>query len=119
MARHPHVLVVEDDRDIREALTDVIDGQGLAVTAARDGVEALAALREGPPPSAVFLDKHMPRLDGAAVLEAMRSDPGLARIPVVWMTADGSETPPGTEPLEKPFEMERLLAVLGTLSEAG
>jgi CheY-like chemotaxis protein len=111
------VLIVEDDDDIRDALSQIIEERGVGVLAAVDGVEAMALLREGARPSAVFLDKWMPKLGGAAVLDAMRADPALAAIRVVWMSGDAREPPTGTEHLQKPFDMDRLLAIVGSLRE--
>jgi CheY-like chemotaxis protein len=109
------VLLVEDDRDIREALAEVVEARGVGVTAACDGLEALAVLRGGDRPAAVFLDHCMPKLDGAGVLAAMRADPALSDIPVVWMSADPGQPPAVAEHLRKPFDMEALLEVLGSL----
>ena len=114
----PLVLVVEDDHELREALSELIESHGVRVEAARDGAEGLDILRAGLEPRAVFLDSRMPRLDGAGVLAAMREDPALASIPVVWMSGDGRQRPAVAAHLEKPFDMDELVAVLGSLCEA-
>jgi CheY-like chemotaxis protein len=117
-APRPFVLVVEDDRDIRESLVDLVASRGLGVTVAADGVEALDLLRAGPRPTAVFLDKWMPRLDGMGVLTALKEDPALAAVPVVWMSADVGSPASVAEHLQKPFDMEALLEILAALREA-
>jgi CheY-like chemotaxis protein len=114
----PLVLLVEDDHDIRESLTELIESQGVRVKAARDGAEGLDLLRAGLQPRAVFLDNRMPRMDGAGVLAAMREDPALASIPVVWMSGDRRQPPSVAAHLGKPFDMDELVAVLGSLCEA-
>lgn len=83
----PILLVVEDDRDIREALIEVFEGPSLAVESCEDGIEALERLRRSPAPRLVILDLMMPRLDGFGVLSAMKEDPELSEIPVVVLSA--------------------------------
>src|SRR5919202_6048870 len=71
--REPLVLVVDDEAMVREALERALRFEGLAVSTAAGGREALAevALR---PPSVVVLDVTMPDLDGVSVLRRMRAD---------------------------------------------
>ena len=83
-----------------------------------DGIEGLDLLRAGLKPRAVFLDSRMPRLDGAGVLAAMREDPALVPIPVVWMSGDRRQPPVVAAHLEKPFDVDALVVVLGALCEA-
>jgi CheY-like chemotaxis protein len=108
----PHVLVVEDDDDIREAIAALAEDSGVTVRAARDGAEGLDFLRGGPRPAAVFLDHYMPRIDGMAVLAAIRQDPALATIPVVWMSGDRAHPAAADSYLEKPFEVPALVELL-------
>ena len=65
------VLVVDDDAEIREALLGVLRDRGFQVEAARDGIQALARLRQRPY-DAVLSDLHMPRLDGADLLRELK-----------------------------------------------
>ncbi len=60
----------------------------------------------------------MPRLDGPGVLAAMKEDPALTPIPVVWMSGDRMQPPSVAAHLEKPFDLDKLVAVLGSLCEA-
>ena len=116
MARMDAFAGVEDDRDLREAMSELIESQGVSVRAARDGREGLDMLRSGLRPRAVFLDQCMPRLDGASVLAAMEEDPALADIPVVWMTGERRNPPPSVARcLQKPFDVGDLAAVLTSL----
>lgn len=84
VAAHParstpaHVLVVDDDRSIRETLRCVLEDEGYAVLEAADGMAALDALRSSPSPAVVLLDLMMPRLDGVGVLNAVARDRRLA-----------------------------------------
>ncbi len=93
------VLLVEDNpgdvRLVREALRDGEIGHELSVVG--DGTEALAFLRhEGcyaraPRPDLVLLDLNLPRLDGRAVLAAIKDDEALRRLPVVVLTTSSDE----------------------------
>jgi CheY-like chemotaxis protein len=97
--RQIEVLLVEDDPgDVmmtREAFQDYKLHNELHVVS--DGAEAMAFLRqEGeyagrPRPDLVLLDLNLPRMDGRQVLEAIKSDPGLASIPVVVLTTSENE----------------------------
>ena len=83
------VLVVDDERDVRELIGRVLELAGIEVAYAADGAEALQALRRDARPDAVVLDVQMPRVDGWAVLEAIRVDPLTKDIPVVLCTVKG------------------------------
>lgn len=85
-ARRPRILVAEDDAAILELVTVRLELAGYHVISARDGVAALERAVVGPFAAAV-LDVNMPRLDGFGVLQAMRSEATLARVPVLMLTA--------------------------------
>jgi DNA-binding response OmpR family regulator len=65
----PRLLVVEDDPEMRDLLTDVLNGEGFLAESAGDGAEALIRLR-GDTFAAVLLDKNMPGLSGLDLLPA-------------------------------------------------
>lgn len=109
-----HILVVEDDPDIREMLIDCLAHEG-QVEGAADGQEALERLGRGPPPSVVLLDLRMPRLSGEDLLRAL--EPWPSRPPVVTMSACTHRAPPGSAAhLDKPFAIEDAIAVLRRVS---
>jgi CheY-like chemotaxis protein len=83
------VLVVDDERDVRELIGRILELAGIDVSYAADGAEALHALRRDARSDAVVLDVQMPRLDGWATLEAIRIDPLTRDIPVVLCTVQG------------------------------
>ena len=68
------VLVVEDDRNIREVICEALAGEGLRVAEAADGEEAVRSARERRP-AVVLLDMGLPVLDGAAVADRIRPQP--------------------------------------------
>src|SRR5215213_11823765 len=80
------VLIVEDYEDVRELMALLIAGSGYDTMSAADGVEALEKMRERLP-CLVLLDLQMPRMDGWQFREQQLSDPALAQVPVVCITA--------------------------------
>jgi CheY-like chemotaxis protein len=82
--RHWHeVLVVEDERDIRDAISHLLDFEAFTVRTANDGNQALAHLRDGYRPCLILLDLSMPGMDGAAFRREQQATAGCADIPVV------------------------------------
>jgi PAS domain S-box-containing protein len=109
------ILVVEDDDNLREAVRDVLRGEGFLVTEAHHGQEALACLRgPGPLPDLVLLDLSMPVMDGWECFRAIRADASLASLPVVVMSGEPRETAPVPDSrfLRKPFGADELLAMV-------
>jgi CheY-like chemotaxis protein len=106
------VLVVDDDYDIREALSDVLTAEGYSVVTAADGGEALERLRNGVRPDVMLLDLMMPRVSGVEVIDALRKDESLREIPVVVCSANrgyGADDLGVHGVLRKPISVEELL----------
>jgi two-component system, OmpR family, response regulator MprA len=116
------VLVVDDDRAIRELLRFALECEGHEVALFRDGVEILAYLAGRPDPSVILMDVMMPRMDGWEVCRRLTADPGLLDThSLVLMTAaflKGEVPPPSpaTAVLAKPFNLEQLYTVVSTLA---
>lgn len=113
------VLVVDDDRDLRELVADVVEGSGRCVFTARDGTDALQQIeRDGiPRPCLVLLDWFMRPMGGRVFLEHLGARPDASGFRIVLVSANGSTTPPDALPrvvgsLRKPFGVDELLAVL-------
>ena len=85
--RRFHVLVVDDDKDIRQWMADRLGGNGHVVRTEADGLQALEALR-AEPFSGVILDIGLPSIDGLEVLRRIRVID--QSVPVVMMTASGA-----------------------------
>jgi CheY-like chemotaxis protein len=83
----PLIVIVEDTPESREVMALILQASGLDVTTAVDGIDGLRVIRTGRKPDLVLCDIQMPRLDGYGVIAAMRSDPTLAELPVVAVTA--------------------------------
>jgi signal transduction histidine kinase/CheY-like chemotaxis protein len=111
----PLVMVVDDDPNARDLLAATVRREGYRVIEATDGQTALALAREWRP-DVVTLDVLIPRMDGWAVLTALKSDVELAEIPVIIVTvlADrGIAISLGAaEFLTKPVDRARLAAML-------
>ena len=84
------ILVVEDEKSIREFEVINLNRVGYKTVEAANGEEALTALKTpgARPFDAVLTDLWMPGMDGEALLRAIRADPALAGLPVVALTAD-------------------------------
>jgi len=112
------VLVIDDNRDVRDAAMMLLQSDGYTAVAAENGREALGVLRSGVRPRLILLDLRMPVMDGFAFRAAQLADPALARIPVVLLSADGAHVPEAAEQLhavaavEKPVDGEELLRVV-------
>jgi DNA-binding response OmpR family regulator len=85
------ILVVEDEKEIRDLLAHYLRKEGFDPILAADGEAALPAARKEKP-DLILLDILLPKSDGLEVLRAIRSDANLARTPVVMLTAKGDET---------------------------
>jgi CheY-like chemotaxis protein len=89
-ARRPTLLIVDDDRDIREVLGEMLSDEGFNIEAAWNGAEALKRLHEGFRPNLIILDLMMPVMDGLTFHEHLKHSPDLASIPVIGVTAAAS-----------------------------
>jgi CheY-like chemotaxis protein len=116
-------LVVDDDPDIRQTLTEILVDEGYAACTAGDGIEALSILRSDRPTALVVLDLTMPVMDGHQFLAEQRRDVALAGIPVVVITAGvkrRSEDLGVAAVIAKPFSVAELLSKIeACLAPAG
>lgn len=109
----PTVLVVEDDRGVRDLLSTVLSAEGFEVRTARDGLEGLLKMRMWGP-TAVVLDIMMPDVSGLRVLDELAEEH--ARVPVVVVTgkpdaAEQARAKLGPENVfPKPFDIDELVA---------
>jgi two-component system response regulator MprA len=118
------ILVVDDERAVRDALRRALELQGYEVELAADGAEALAALEANGQPDAVVLDILMPGIDGLEVCRQIRRS-GNA-VPVLMLTArdavgdrvEGLDAG-ADDYLVKPFALEELLARVRALIRRG
>ena len=78
--------MVDDERDIVEIVSNLLQGEGYRTIAAYDGKEALEAITHHKP-NGIVLDIRMPVMDGLEVMKRLRSDSALSSTPVVILTA--------------------------------
>ncbi len=110
------ILVVDDDPDILEALSEILEAEGFEIRRARNGKEALERL-EPDPPQLILLDLMMPVMDGWEFAQRMRQRPSVADIPLIVLSADRNV---GSKALDigavghlaKPFELNDLLEMV-------
>ena len=118
----PRVLVVDDDDVIRQLIEINLELEGFEVHTAADGEEALSKVVELRP-AVVTLDLMMPRVDGWEVASRLQSDPSMAHVKVVMVSAraQASDLRRGRsmgvhEYLTTPFEPDELVAVVRRLA---
>lgn len=109
------VLVVEDERDLREMYRQTLRMSGYAVDATGDGVSALRRIINGHPPDVVVLDLGLPRLGGRDVRREMMAHAETRDIPVVVVT--GTDAPDLNAAdyqcvLHKPVELDTLVTAV-------
>ncbi len=103
------ILVVDDDAEIRDTLTAVLQEEGYDVRSAENGEEALIEVRRWHP-DLMLLDLMMPVLSGWEVLEALEESGEIGDVPIVVVSAMCA---PGVrECLHKPVDLEELLEVV-------
>jgi DNA-binding response OmpR family regulator len=116
------VLVVDDDRRVRDLIRLTLEEGGFDVTTAADGAEAIA-FAGSVRPGVLVLDLTLPRADGFAVAAAVRRLHGDG-VPIVVITADGSPAEKARRIgalgwLRKPFDVDELTELVGRALERG
>ncbi|HEY7370976.1 MAG TPA: response regulator [Polyangia bacterium] len=120
------ILIVDDDNDVRSALSEMLEEEGFSVEGAHNGREALARLRDSTVhPAVILLDLMMPGMDGWDFRSEQMRDPKLATVPVVVVSASGfshesirTQFRPAAY-VEKPIERTALLDVLREVVRSG
>ncbi|MCP4655772.1 MAG: response regulator [bacterium] len=111
----PLVLVIDDDLAVQDLLRDLLGREGYRLATAGDGEEGLRLARELRP-ATIILDVIMPQEDGWAVLNALKSDPELAAIPVIIASVLDDEKKGyalgADDYLTKPMDRRRLADLL-------
>ena len=125
VGKRRHVLVADDNADLRGYLRRLLEEQDYRVTTANDGVEALALAREIKP-DLLITDVMMPKLDGFGLLSRVREEARLRDLPVIMLSARAGEEAQiegldagADDYLTKPFSARELLArIAATLAMA-
>ena len=114
-----HVLLIEDEPNIAEAIRFLLTRDGLRVSHAAEGAAALVLLRQDPP-DLVILDHMLPGMSGLEVLTAVRADPESRNLPVMMLTARGrdremAEAAGADRFMTKPFSNAEIIAEVRTM----
>ncbi|HEX3765081.1 MAG TPA: response regulator [Kofleriaceae bacterium] len=109
-----YILVVDDDRDIRDSLVELLTEYGFPATGAGNGAEALEVLRtSAQPPALILLDLMMPVMDGREFRERQLENPAWTAIPVIVISAyndvDRQAGALALDHLRKPLTVRSLL----------
>lgn len=109
-----HLLLVEDNGDLRDVLATALTIKGYSVRCAKNGSQALAMMHEADGrPGLLITDLQMPELDGWALRREMLADEELATVPVVVISAtvprDDRDELVASAYLEKPVSLDSLL----------
>lgn len=111
MADPIHVMVVDDDDDVRETLSLVLEAEGFRVCTAADGRQALERL-ERSDGGVMLLDLRMPVMTGWEVIDTLRAEGRLHEVPIVICTSSPADAPPGFPIVPKPVELSRIISVI-------
>lgn len=79
------ILVVEDERSVRDILVDALGGEGFSVKEARNGQEGLVEV-EAAAPDLILLDLVMPKMDGREMLKGLAKSEQGRSVPVILLT---------------------------------
>ncbi|MCI0508090.1 MAG: sigma-54 dependent transcriptional regulator [Gammaproteobacteria bacterium] len=120
----PHILVIDDEPDIRRLVSEILEDEGYAVTVAKDGASARDAIATRTP-NLVLLDIWMPDIDGISLLKEFLEVNHL-RCPVIMMSGHGTveaaveSTRLGAfDFIEKPLSLAKLLMTVERALESG
>jgi len=112
-----NVLIVEDEKAIRDMMKDILEHEGYNVYMASDGTEGITYLRNiSPQACVVILDLMMPGTNGWQFLDFQREDPALAEIPIILCSAyrESAKSVKANMVVEKPIKLEALLDAVQT-----
>ena len=107
------ILLAEDNEDACSLFTLILEVEGYEVKACNDGETALAEFKQSPP-DLLLTDLSLPKMDGFALIQAIKQDESFSHIPIILITAYGMGRLKHLRPLgvtcvlEKPIEPDKL-----------
>ena len=122
-SRELKVMIVDDSRTIRQQVNFTLSKSGFEVVEAEDGADGLAKLRANPDVAMVISDVNMPNMDGLQMVEAIKADATLNKVPVLMLTTEGAgelinrARAAGAKGwIVKPFKPDQLIAAVSKLA---
>lgn len=113
------ILIVDDSSSMRQLLGFTLKGAGYDVVEAVDGQDALSRLSGAPAVGMIITDLNMPKMDGIALIRAVRTGSSHKFIPIIMLTTESQDSKKqegkaagATGWIVKPFQTEQLLAVV-------
>jgi CheY-like chemotaxis protein len=114
------ILIVEDDKSVRDNLNYLLSNEGYSVTQVEDGLKAFDSVSEAVP-DLIISDIHMPNMDGFDLFKKLKNKTETESIPVIFLTADTrlQKMQEGislgaADYLTKPYDLEELLDAVYT-----
>ena len=112
--------MVEDDRDLRQIVSDILEAEGYEVRGAGNGKDAMALLRSAMPerlPDLIVLDLMLPKMNGWDFRAALQEDEGLAGIPLLVVSGIGPDlvSIAADGHLHKPLDLDSFLGTVQRL----
>ena len=117
------VMIVDDSMMVRQQVARALLPAGFELVEAKDGIDGLEKIRAASDVALIVCDVNMPRMDGLALLEALRADPAFAHVLVLMLTTEGqpelvqrARTLGAKGWIVKPFKPELLVATIKKLT---
>jgi CheY-like chemotaxis protein len=114
---HCPVLIVEDDADLRDMMSQLLSLEGFNAATVSNGREALEYLHNGAKPDVILLDLMMPVMDGWEFRRRQQADPAMSDVPVIVLSALDQSRAADVNAiafLKKPLDFDRLLTLVRT-----
>ena len=86
MDQKKQILVVDDEPDIIDIVSMMLEKEGFCVSSASNGIEALSSVKESKP-DVIFLDRNMPEMGGDEVMTRLKESPETSSIPIILLTS--------------------------------
>lgn len=109
------ILLLEDDDDIRAAVSEVLEMEGYDVVSVTNGAEGISRLAAGFVPGAIILDYLMPVVNGPQFLEKRKEIEHAKTVPVLMLSATNEAPPLGIEFVRKPIDIDVLIEAVSRL----
>ena len=114
------LMIVEDDEDISNALSDLIESEiGLNPVVARNGIEALDKIKTLDKPCLILLDLMMPVMDGFQFLSKIKEESMEGVLHIVVITASSKKDLQGHRVIRKPFNLDQLMETISDICGRG